>query len=154
MRTYIPEEHMLIHDDIYTWQGWGGKMRLGSGKCRLRIYDLKKGKTGGLAFIKPVIVVITDVEGSQMSIRSCTSHIATRVVNDFSLDPFRMMWLEYYPESRYGEKGQHVIPARLESVEFEWQEMMAIKPTWRPVRPPLLDMVYEMMGISTTDSEP
>jgi len=154
MRTHIPEKHMLIHDDMYSWQGWGGKMRLGSGKCRLRIYDLKKGKTGGPSFIKPVIVVITDVEDSKMSIRSCTSHIATRVVSDFNLDPSRMMWLEYYPASRYGEKGQHVIPERLESVEFEWQEMMAIKPTWRPVRPPLLDMVYEMMGISATDSGP
>jgi hypothetical protein len=145
---------MLIYDDIYLWQGWGGTMRLGSGKCRLRIYDLKKGNSDGLSFLKPVIVVITDVEGSKMSIRSCTSHIATRVVSDFNLDPSRMMWLEYYPSSRYGETGERIIPARLDSVEFEWRELMAIKPKWRSVRPPLLDMVYEMMGESGAQSQP
>ena len=34
---------MLIYDDIYSWEGWGGMLRLASGKCRLRIFDLKKG---------------------------------------------------------------------------------------------------------------
>ena len=39
---------MLIYDDIYSWEGWGGKLRLASGKCRLRIFDLKKGNAKGV----------------------------------------------------------------------------------------------------------
>ena len=35
---------MLIYDDIFAWEGWGGELRLASGECRLRIIDLKKGK--------------------------------------------------------------------------------------------------------------
>ncbi|MGD8970285.1 MAG: hypothetical protein PVG01_02675, partial [Desulfobacterales bacterium] len=70
---------MLIHDDIFAWEGFGGRLRLGSGKCRLRIIDLGKGRHKGLAHLRPYIVVATDVPESRMSVRSCVSHIATSV---------------------------------------------------------------------------
>ncbi len=57
---------MLTYDNVYSWDGWGGKLRLGNGKCRLRIFDLRKDqKAHGVSFLKPVIVVITDVRGKQ-----------------------------------------------------------------------------------------
>ena len=73
---------MLIYDDIYSWEGWGGKLRLASGKCRLRIFDLKKGNKKGLAHLRPIIVIAADVPESRMSVRSCCGHIATCITKD------------------------------------------------------------------------
>jgi hypothetical protein len=138
---------MLTYDNIYSWDGWGGKLRLGNGKCRLRIFDLRKDQTAkGVSFLKPIIVVITDVPESKMTIRSCTSHIATCVANEFNIDPSRMLWIEYYPQTIYGQQGERVIPERLEAVEFEWLEDKAIKPKWRPLKSPLLDAVKQLIS--------
>ena len=137
---------MLTYDNVYSWDGWGGKLRLGNGKCRLRIFDLRKDQTArGVSFLKPIIVVITDVPESKMTIRSCTGHIATCVAHDFNIDPSRMLWIEYYPQTTYGQQGERVIPERLETVEFEWLEDKAIKPKWRPLKPPLLEAVKELI---------
>jgi hypothetical protein len=146
---------MLTYDNVYSWDGWGGKLRLGNGKCRLRIFDLRKDLTAkGVSFLKPIIVVITDVPESKMTIRSCTSHIATCVTNDFNIDPTRMLWIEYYPQTTYGQQGERVIPERLEAVEFEWQEDKAIRPKWRPLKPPLLEAVKQLIDQKDSDSDP
>lgn len=136
---------MLIYDDTYTWSGWGGKLKLGSGKCRLRIYDLKKGNKKGLMHLRPIIVVVTDVQDSKMSVRSCTSHIATLVAKEFRIDPHRMLWIEYYPEHRYGTGDTHVIFEKIDAVEFEWHGDKAINPKWRSLKPPLLDEIKKLI---------
>jgi len=33
---------MLIYDGVYAWKGFGGMLKLASGQCRLRIYDLTR----------------------------------------------------------------------------------------------------------------
>lgn len=137
---------MLIHDDIYSWEGFGGKLRLGSGSCRLRIYDLKKGYTQGLAHLRPFIVVVSDIPDCKMSVKSCAGHIATCVTKDFSIDPHRMFWVEYYPEKTYGKENVHIIPERFESVDFVWHEEKAIHPKWTPLNPAMLSLVKELMG--------
>jgi len=137
---------MLIYNDIYHWQGWGGKLKLGSGKCHLRIYDLKKGKEGkDLTFLRPIIVLVNDIPDSKMTIRSCSSHIATSVVRDFKIDPSRMLWIEYYPMKSYGIKQVHHIPASFEAVEFTWHEDKAVHPKWRTIQSPVLDKVKELL---------
>ena len=137
---------MLIHDDIFLWKGWGGRLSLGSGKCRLRIFDLKEQKTKGLTPLRPVIVLISDVPDSKMSVRSCTSHIATLVAHQFNIKPNRMLWIEYYPETRYGVDDRQVIPERFDSVEFTWHEGKAVDPKWRELKPPLLDEVKKLIS--------
>ena len=138
---------MQTFDNIYSWEGWGGKLRLGSGQCRLRIFDLRKDDTTkGISFLKPIIVVVTDVPDSKLSMRSCAGHIATCVTGEFDIDPSRMLWVEYYPQTVYGQHGEKSIPERLEAVEFEWQEDKAIKPRWRPLKSPLLEAVKELIG--------
>lgn len=137
---------MLTYDNIYSWEGWGGKLRLGSGKCRLRIFDLRKDRTAkGISFLKPIIVVVTDVADSKLTIRSCSGHIATCVTNEFDIDPSRTLWVEYYPQTTYGQQGEKLIPERLEAVEFEWQADKAIKPRWRPLQSPLLEAVKQLI---------
>jgi hypothetical protein len=140
---------MLIHDDIYTWKGWGGTMRLGSGKCRLRIYDLNRGGKKRLAHLKPIIAVVSDVEGSKATVKSCTSHIATQVTQAFNIDPHRMLWIEYYPEDTYGPQRSKVIPERFDAVEFTWHGGNAIDPRWKDLKSPMLDIVKELVNNSS-----
>ena len=137
---------MLIHDDIFSWSGWGGRLKLGSGRCRLRIYDLKEGDKKGLMHLRPVVVVVSDVSGSNMSVKSCTSHIATLVAKEFNIDPHRMLWIEYYPENRYGADEIKVIPERFDAVEFAWHEDKAIQPKWRALKPSLLDEIRKLIN--------
>jgi len=137
---------MLIHDDIFSWIGWGGRLKLGSGRCRLQIYDLKEGDKKGLMHLRPIVVVISDVSGSNMSVKSCTSHIATLVAKEFKIDPHRMLWIEYYPENRYGVDEIKVIPERFDAVEFTWHEDKAIQPKWRALKPPLLDEIRKLIN--------
>jgi len=135
---------MLIYDDIFSWEGWGGRLRLASGECWLRIFDVKKNDTKGLAHLRPMIVIASDVAQSRMSVRSCTGHIATRVAIQFNIEPSRMLYIEYYPETRYGERQQHVIPEKYDAVDFTWLDGRAIEPKWRTLRSPLLDVIKEM----------
>jgi hypothetical protein len=136
---------MMIHDDIYSWQGWGGKLKLGSGSCRLRIFDLKKGDASGLAHLRPIIVVVSDIPEGRMSVRSCSGHIATNVTRDFKIDPHRMVWVEYYPEKRYGVNDERVIPEQFQNVEFVWHEDKAINPKWRPLNPLMVDIIKPLL---------
>ena len=137
---------MLIHDGIYAWEGFGGKLKLGSGRCRLRIYDLSKDTSQRLAHLRPVIVIVSDVSDSRMSVRSCAGHVATSVSRDFKIDPHRMLYVEYYPESVYGEKRDRVIGEKYEAVDFNWTEGGAIQPKWRTLQPPLLEVIKHIVS--------
>ncbi len=136
---------MLIYDDIYHWKGWGGKLSLASGSCRLRIFDQKKGESKDLVLMRPVIVIVSDVPGNDMSVRSCAGHIATTVIKDFGINPQRMLWVEYYPESDYGREVVRTVPEKYDSVEFTWKGDRAIEPKWRPLKPPILDEVISLL---------
>lgn len=137
---------MLIHDEIFTWDGWGGKLQLASGKCRLRIYDRSRGAGTGVAFLRPFVIVVSDLPDSKMTIRSCAGHIATHVTEKFSIDPHRMLWVEYYPAISYGIHSEHTIPEQYVAVDFEWYKEKAISPKWRQLQPPLLDIIKDLTG--------
>ena len=132
---------MLIHDDTYTWVGWGGKLRLGGGKCRLRVYDLRKEDPQRLTYLRPMIVVVSDVTDSTMSVRSCAGHIATKVTQEFNINPYRMLYIEYYSAKTYGEQNEHLIPERYEAVEFTWKDAKALHPKWRSLTAPILEII-------------
>lgn len=144
--TILITNRMLIHDDIFSWEGFGGTLRLGSGKCRLRIYDLGKGESGSLTYLKPFLIVVSDVADSKMSVRSCAGHVATRVTQTFRIDPHRMIFIEHYPSKTYGEQNQHLIPEHYEIVEFSWHQDKALHPKWRPLKSPLLDVIQKLTG--------
>ena len=141
---------MLIHDDVYAWQGFGGVLDLAAGQCRLRIFDISQEDGGKVQFIKPMVVVVSDLPGHEtnlkkISVRSCTSHIATCVARDFRLDPHRMVYLEYQPATTYGDKHQRTIPAKFDVVDFEWYADKAMHPKWRVLNAPLLDTVRALI---------
>ncbi len=136
---------MLIYDDIYRWKGWGGKLSLGSGTCRLRIFNLKETQSEDLVLLRPYIVIVSDVPGTEMSVRSCAGHIATMVTKDFNINHQRMMWIEYYPALEYGKKIIRTVAERYDLVEFKWKGDKALEPKWRPLKPPLLDALKKLI---------
>ncbi len=143
---------MLIYDDIYAWDGWGGKLKLGSGQCRLRIFDLDKGKRAGVAHLKPIVVVVSDLPRepswtpNQMSVKSCASHIATQVVRQFDIDPDRMIWVEYYPASAPSEHVRYPSEERFDEALFIWREEGALQGGWKPLSPPLTALVKQLLA--------
>ncbi len=136
---------MLIHDDTFFWDGFGGRLRLASGKCRLRIFDMTLNHTRSLTVLRPIIVIVSDIAGQKVSIRSCAGHIATLVTKQFDIDYSRMLWIEHYPASKYGAKKTHTIPERFDIVEFVWHEDRAIQPRWRPMNSPMLDTIRKLI---------
>ncbi len=138
---------MLIHDDIYEWKGWGGKLKLASGSCRLRIFDLRKGDDPGFSVLRPYIIVVSDTPEGRMTVKSCAGNIATGVTRDFDIDPDRMVWIEHYPAKHYGVKSEYVIPEKNERIDFDWQEGMAVNPRWRPVKPDMLEIIQELLSM-------
>lgn len=148
---------MLIHDDILTWEGFGGVYQLAAGRCRLRIFDLTKTDLSNVTPLRPIVVVVSDLphkrSGLRMvSVRSCASHIATTVANQFNIAPQRMTYVEYYPASVYGADNQHKIPAKFDAVEFSWFGDKAMHPHWRALSSPLLETVSEW--IEQTEADP
>lgn len=135
---------MLIFDDEYEWKGFGGRFNLAAGKCRLRIFDLSKGPKTGMAHLRPIIVIATDIPESRISVRSVVSHIATVVTNQFSIDPQRMLFIEYYPEVVYGKNDEHRISEHYDAVDFVWHGDKAMHSRWRTLKPPMLDVIVEL----------
>ena len=148
---------MLIHDGTFDWEGFGGVFQLAAGRCRLRIFDLSKCGRGNVAHLKPMVVVVSDISGDtsqlrNISVRSCASHIATKVAARYKINPHRMTYVEYYPSSIYGDRGQHEIPARYDAVDFSWFDDKAMHPKWHPLGQPLLETVADM--IAGTEAPP
>lgn len=137
---------MLIYNDDFEWQGFGGQLKLGSGKCRLSIFDLSAEPAGRLAHLKPVIVIASDHPDSNMSVRSCSSHIATIVSSTFEIAPNRMQFVEYAEEKTYGPNDQKVIPEKFVAVDFTWKDNKAMHARLSSLGPPLLDRLKNLMA--------
>lgn len=144
---------MILYDDIYSWKGWGGKLKLGSGQCRLRMYDLRKGDEKGVAHLKPIIVVISDLPDetdwapTKMTVKSCASHIASNVVKEFDIDPQRMMWIEHYPEPAEKDTIRYS-RERFDLAEFTWHGRDATKAVWNPAPKEMVELVKRLLAES------
>ncbi len=136
---------MIIYNDIYSWQGLSGKFGLARGKIRLRIFDLSDDESADVLHLRPVIVVVSDVPGEQVSVKGWAGPLAGYIVKAFGLNPQRMMWVEYYPPVQYGKRKIKHIPEKFEAVEFIWDGERAVKPRWRDLNPPLLDTVRDLV---------
>lgn len=142
---------MLIFDDEFSWDGWGGIFKLASGKCHLRIFDLSHNHTQKMTLLKPIVVMVSDFENhdismKQVSIRSCAGHIATRVTQQFQIDPGRMFFVEYYPRQTYGPNQEHIIAERFDAVDFQWHSGKALHPKWRNLSPILIETLKELIS--------
>lgn len=142
---------MVQFDDIFSWEGFGGKYRLAAGQCRLRIFDLQHHKHQNVTPLKPLVAVVSDLPDEnpklkKLSIRSCASHIATTIVDRFHIDPHRMVYVEYYAPSSYGDHNQFTIQAKYDAVDFIWHDNLALHPKWRSLNEPLVYVVAELIA--------
>jgi len=106
-----------------------------------------------LAHLKPVIVIARDHPDSKMSVRSCSSHIATMVSSTFEISPNRMQFVEYAEEKRYGPDDQKVIPEKFVAVDFTWKDNKAMHARLGPVGPPLVDRLKELLAGKLDDND-
>ena len=140
----------IIYNDIFHWKGFGGMFKLASGNCRLLIFDLKTD--GNVTPLIPYIIVTMDtpakstiLRNKNLTIRSCNAHIATEVTRQFKINPGKMLWVEFYPESKYGIKKEKIIKESYEKIDFTWKDGKAYDPVDGPLRSPALDMVKKLM---------
>jgi hypothetical protein len=137
---------MRVYDGIYRWEGFGGALKLASGSCRLRIFDLSRGGARGVAHLRSTVVIVSDDPESPMSARSCAGHIATCVARDFRIDPQRMLYVEHSPPIAYGPQGEHLVPEKFDAVDFNWTEGGAIQPRWRELQAPLRELMRSLLS--------
>lgn len=136
---------MIIYNDIYSWEGLGKKFGLAAGKIRLRIFDLNASASSGVLHLRPIIVVVSDVPEEKVSVKGWAGPLAGYIVRDFAINYQRMMWVEYYPAVQYGQRKIKHIREKFEAVEFTWNTDRAVQPRWRDLKPPLLDMVRDLV---------
>ena len=141
--------YKTLHNKIFYWDGFGGHFKLASGSCLLRVVYLIKDKSIPVA--RPFIIITEDIletepskKNNKLSMRSCVAHIATKVTQKFSIDPRRMLWLEYYPESIYGINKEKCIPEQYDVVNFTWEAKKAFHPQFRTLKSPVLDQVKKI----------
>ena len=117
----------IIYNDIFQWDGHGGKFKLASGNCNLLILDLRVSEN--VIHFKPYIIIAWDTlakahekAAQKLTIRSCTSHIATQITEKFNINPKQMLFVEYNPPSTYGQQNEKVIKERFDSIECSWKD--------------------------------
>jgi len=143
---------LKIFDDVLNWDGYGGKFNLAAGRCRLRLFDLSRNDSAGVPQLKPVIAVVSDLPGDRLpalkkvSVRACISHVATTITHRFKLDHNRMVLVEYYPRETYGQQSEKIIPEKYDVVDLKWHGDKALFPNWRPLKPPLLEIVRTLVA--------
>ena len=142
---------MVVYDDIFEWEGWGGRLKLAKGRCRLRIYDINRSGRQEVLHLRPMVVVASDLprEGmlkGEVSVRSAAGHIATVVSRKFNIDPPRMQFVEYTPSETYGKNKEYLIAAAYDAVEFTWQDGLALFPRMNPISESLKALLRELLG--------
>lgn len=136
---------MMIYDDIYHWEGLSKTFGLAVGKIRLRIFNLEDEAADKVVHLRPIIVVVSDVPGESLTVKGWAGPLAGFIAKEFAINRHRMLWIEYYPAVSYGLRTAKYIPETFEVVEFAWRDGTAVHPQWRPLKPPLLEIVRELV---------
>ncbi|SRR6056297_252496 len=136
---------MVVYNDIFEWEGLGKSFGLASGRVRLRIFDLSSEDSDKMVCLRPIIVVVSDLPEEKVTVRGWAGPLASFVVNRFNINKNRMLWIEHYPAVQYGQKKIKHIPETYEIVDFTWKGDKAVLPRWRTLKPPLLDVVRELV---------
>lgn len=131
----------LIYDGIHEWEGWGGTLRLGSGKCRLRLFELASDTAKNLVSLKSTVAVVSDVPDSTLSVRSCSTHVVVSIAEKYNIDVRRIMYVEYYPPSVFGPHQERSLPKRFEVADFTWYEHNAPQVKWRSLNTDLIEIL-------------
>jgi hypothetical protein len=149
---------LVVYDDIFEWEGWGGRLKLARGRCHLKIIDLNRSRHQGVLHLRPIIVVAADLprEGmmkGEVSVRSAAGHIATVVSRKFNIAPHRMQFVEHTPRETYGKNNEYVIAAAYDAVEFTWQDGLALFPRMGVLDASLLTLIAPLVEGDSNQTE-
>lgn len=95
-------------------------------KCLVRIWD-----TGTIS-----VVVLTELpDNPGMSVTNACEDVASRVVQDFGINPQRTRFIEHYPEEKMTYHGQeHVRKETFDEIFLTWdRNNRASVPKWKPL---------------------
>jgi len=144
----------ILYNDIFYWKGFGGKLKLSSGNCHLIIFCMPDIKNV-VHYFKYIAVVwdtppeTQTMRATKMTVRSCAAHVATQVVKKFNIPPQKLLWVEYYPKSTYGQFNEKIIPEIFERVIFNWKNNIAFDPQLIDLSPALLKLVKQLFNDNT-----
>ena len=90
--------------------------------CLLRILQ-DKGKT---------IVIVTELATNQgLSVTNAAEVLASKIVEQFHLDPTTTRFIEHYGKESYGYEDERAVADVFDEVTFVWNGMLAMSPTWK-----------------------
>lgn len=80
-----------------------------------------------ITIYREIQLVVVSETGEGVSVTNASEMIATQVVNQYGLDPKRMLFVEHYPESQRPNPYEE----SYDLVMFIWGKGGAYCPTWR-----------------------
>lgn len=90
-------------NEIFKWKGWGDGRGNWVSFCRIRIYETPQNS----------VVIASDCgPNSGTSITNCVENLVPLVVAYYSLNPYRTVWIEHYPELSLSETFSEVMLQR------------------------------------------
>jgi hypothetical protein len=90
-----------------------------SGECLIRVYELGSR----------VVVIATDLDEGP-SVTNAAEEIATQIVEQFNIDPERLIWVEHYPRKDTRAKPGTALGEEYDFVVFEWDGDHFRNPDW------------------------
>lgn len=124
----------------YEFTGYHGS----KAHCRLRIYGGDPDR--------PSVVIATEAEDNPgTSITNAAESLATRVCQDFRLDPDTVLWVEHYRDRAFFG-GRPQFQERFDLVSFDRSPDGSFRhPGWRPLA---RASVERLIGQAVTESSP
>lgn len=116
------------HEPHYDYEGYHGCKSF----CDVRIHVLTSGET---------LTMFTELEENMgTSVTNRSEHLATRICQEYHLNPTKTIFLERYPR----EQGRNapVLP-ETSKVTYTWNGLKASRPIWTYLKP---DEVHELFS--------
>jgi hypothetical protein len=89
------------------------------GNYRLRLFDTNR----------KVVVIATDLDEGP-SVTNVASELATQVIQHFTIDPERLVWVEHYPREDTRAEAGKAVGEEYDLVMFEWNGEQFQYPAW------------------------
>ena len=121
-----PQPELTRRMDIIYEYGPKKRDAADRARCLVRIWD-----TG----MTSVVVLTEPPDNPGLSVTNACKDIATRVVQDFGINPQRTRFIEHYPEEKMTHHGrEQVRKETFDEIFFTWDRNgRAFVPMWKPL---------------------
>ena len=120
----------------YPYEGYHGS----SAFCQLIVATIPPGTS---------LVVLTEhPENAGTSVTNRSEYLATKVCQQFGLDPQTCLFLEHYPQEHYPQsQGRGTLPESWSLVTYNWDDGTARRPDWRSISREQVGDLYTRFGL-------